>query len=100
FPAARLRSPRRECTEKRIEVDRLPTPRRRENDHDSFLSSRRACWSHGTGGVPPAAPTRSRFARYQSYVSIRASRFESRGCHPRTRCARETSTKESLCAVL
>ena len=36
----------------------------------SRFSSPRACWFQGTRCVVPAAPSRPRFARYQSYASI------------------------------
>ena len=46
------------------------------------FNSPRACWFQGTRCVVPAAPTASRLARYQSYVSISVCAFESRGSQP------------------
>jgi hypothetical protein len=59
------------------------------------FSSPRACWFQGTRWVVPAAPTRPRFARYQSYVSISVCAFESRGSQPSSRSALPVETNES-----
>src|SRR5213076_342508 len=100
LPLAQLAVRIGQGVDERVEVEQLLHLLLREQDHDSRFKRPSACWFQGTRCVTPAPPTRSRFARYQSYVSINASSFDSLGCQPSTRCARKVSTKESLCAVL
>src|SRR5207249_647803 len=90
----------RERVDETVEVEQVAHLALREDEHQEIFFSRpSACWFHGTRCVTPAA-ARPRFARYQSYVRMSASRFEKRGCQSSRRCAFETSTNESLCAVL
>ena len=72
----------RERVDELVEIEQLAHLGFGEEDHDRRFSRPSACWFQGTRCVTPAAPTRPRFARYQSYVSISASRFDSRGCQP------------------
>src|SRR4029453_5938144 len=100
LPLAQLAVSIGERVDQRVEVEQLLDVLTRKDDHDSLLSKPSACWFQGTRCVTPAAPTRSRFARYQSYVRVSASRFDSRGCQPSSRSVFPTSTNESRWAVL
>src|SRR5207302_5923435 len=65
-PGAEVGMRRRERVDERVEIEQVSYIVLGEKDHDSRFSRPSACWFQGTRWVTPAAPTRSRFARYQS----------------------------------